>query len=141
MNFATFERAQVASFAYRQAARTGTLDCLRAVCYVIRNRVKAGWGDGTWLSVIDAHFKVTGNSTLRAEMPLDPQSRLLQLIVRDIDDIYLGASSDDTKTVVQDALYYQFIDMPPREWFVENIVWKTADHPRIAQIGPIAFFR
>jgi hypothetical protein len=76
-----------------------------------------------------------------AQWSLDPNDRLLQLIVRDIDDIHMGLSQDDTKRVVQDALYFQFIDQPPRAWFVENIVRNAENHPRIAQVGPIAFFR
>jgi hypothetical protein len=50
MNLATFERAQIAGWAYRRARHTGSVDCMKSLCYVIRNRVMAGWGDGTWLS-------------------------------------------------------------------------------------------
>lgn len=140
MNFQTFERAQVAAFAYHQARRTGSLDCMRAICYVLRNRMKAGWGEGTWLSVMATHSHVEGNERID-QVQLQPQDRLLQLLVRDVDDIYLGSSEDDTKIVVKDALYYQFIDLPVRMWFVENIVRRPEDHPRIAQVGPIAFYK
>lgn len=139
MNFQTFERGQVAAFAYNQAKRTGSVDCMKAVCYVIRNRVRAGWGDGTWLSIIQSHPAVSGNAIV--EMELNAKDRLLQMIVRDIDDIYLGNSGDDTKVVVQDSLYYQFIDQPVNPWFVENIVRKPIDHPRIGHVGPIALFK
>jgi len=74
-------------------------------------------------------------------LELDTQDRLLQLLVRDIDDIYMGTSEDDTKRVVQDALYYQFIDQPPNPWFVKHIVQDPKEHPRVAQVGPLAFFR
>lgn len=154
MNVSTFERAQVARFAYEEARSTGSLDCMRAICYVLRNRLKNGWGDGTWLWLMENHVKVQGNerctfgaiSDGSPAVPagitasLDPQDRLLQLIIRDIDDIYMGQSEDDTKTVVQDALYWQFIDRPAHPWFVEHIVRDPANHPRVAQVGPIAFF-
>jgi hypothetical protein len=141
MNFASFERAQVAAFAYRIARRSGSIDCIRAVCYVLRNRNRAGWGDGNWLSIMEGHKHVAGNVETEPEIALDPNDRLLQLIVRDVDDIYLGNSMDDTRGVVQDALYFQFIDLPATEWFVENIVRDPANHARIAQVGPIAFFK
>ena len=102
MNVSTFERAQVARFAYEEARSTGSLDCMRAICYVLRNRLKNGWGDGTWLWLMENHVKVQGNerctfgaiSDGSPAVPagitasLDPQDRLLQLIIRDIDDIY-----------------------------------------------------
>jgi hypothetical protein len=144
MNMSAFERAQVAAFAYKAARHTGSLDCMKAVCYVLRNRVRAGWGDVTWLGVMEGHHKVAGNEddfwpTMAAK--LDVQDRLLQMLVRDVDDIYTGISEDDTKRVVQDALFYQFIDRPGTEWFKENIVRQSETHPRIAQVGPIALFR
>ena len=139
MNVSTFERAQVARFAYEEARSTGSLDCMRAICYVLRNRLKNGWGDGTWLWLMENHVKVQGNIA-DGWASIDPQDRLLQLIIRDIDDIYMGQSEDDTKTVVQDALYWQFIDRPAHPWFVEHIVRDPANHPRVAQVGPIALF-
>ena len=140
MNISTFERAQVAGFAYRQARHTGSLDCMKAICYVLRNRVKAGWGDGSWLSVLAAQDHAEGNVSEAPAPPLDAADRLLQLLLRDIDDLYLGTSEDDTKTVVNKALYYQFVDQVPVQWFIEHIVRDPANHPRKAQVGPILLF-
>src|SRR5580704_12353698 len=115
MNFSVFERAQVAAFAYHQARRTGSLDCMRAVCFILRNRVKSAWGDGTWLSVIaGSHLTAAGfEPFIMGEIGLGSShltqpsapgamltgfksdDRLLQLIVRDVDDIYLNQESDD----------------------------------------------
>lgn len=139
MNIATFEKAMLTEFAYRDARATGSLACMKAICYVIRNRVKAGWAD-TWLAAIESHPKVEGN-IMDGWAELDPQDRLLQLLARDVDDIYMGVSEDDTKRVVQDALFYQFIDRPPSPVFVKNILRDPQNHPRIAQVGPIAFFK
>lgn len=144
MNFASFERGQVAGWAYRKARHTGSLDCIKALAYIVRNRVKAGWGDGTWLWVIENHWTVEGNETAvspKADYkPMDASDRMLQLFVREIDGIYDGSSQDDTKRVVNDALYFQFVDLPPRPWFVENIVERHEHHRRVAGIGTIAFF-
>jgi hypothetical protein len=141
MNYATFERAQLARWAYLKAVHTGSLACMKAICYVLRNRVQAGWGEGLWLNVIENHCMMEGNEESGMRQPLDPADRLLQILVRDIDDIYLGLSADDTELVVQDALYFQFIDRPPRQWFVEHIIRDPENHARIGQVGPIALFR
>lgn len=142
MNIATFERAQLARFAYLKARHTGSLDCMRAICYVIRNRVKAGWGNGTWLDLIENDWKVEGNKFgAESEVELDANDRLLQLLVRDVDDIYMGMSQDDTRKVVDNALYFMFIDRPATTWFRDKIVRDSQNHQRIAQVGTIALFR
>lgn len=177
MNFAAFERAQVAAFAYVQARRTGSLDCMRAVCFILRNRVKSGWGDGTWLSVIaGSHLTSSGfepfmfgeiapNGPAPAPTPNDPaglvtgfksDDRLLQYIVREVDDIYLGQDNweDRVRMVVcgtesqkpgnkdwKPVLYYSFVDRDPRPWFVENIIRRYADHPQMGQIGNMMLYR
>jgi hypothetical protein len=151
VNLATFERAQVAAFAYCEARHTGSVDCMKAVCYVLRNRVKAGWGDGSWLSVIDSAVMVSGHSLTLEEVPIASASdRLLQLIVRDVDDIYLGQdrSDDPTRIVVcgddppkNSALYYAFVDRDIRNWFVLNIIKQPADHAHIGNIGPLMLYR
>lgn len=166
MNFAAFERAQVAAFAYREARYTGALDCMRAVCFVLRNRVKSAWGDGTWLSVMESAHLVaakheneqgsnlsTGSALGGAALSSD---RLLQLIVRDVDDIYLGQDNFDdrvrgvvccdsnltsSKKDWKPALYYGFVDRTPRPWFVENIIRKPEEHRQIGQIGPMMLYR
>jgi len=146
VNFATFERAIVAEFAYREARFTGSLDCMRAICYVLRNRVKAGWGDGSWLSIITQHPAMAGNDP-RAQA-MDYSDRLLQLIVRDVDDIYLGQDrfDDSVRDIVctddrkKPALYYCFPDNL-RPWFVENIIRNSQDHAHIGNIGSLMLFR
>jgi hypothetical protein len=137
-----FERGQLAAFGYRQARHTGSLDCIKAVCYVIRNRVVAGWGAGSFISVLANHDQAEGNEGSQTWTPqLDVEDRVLQMIVRDIDDIYFGTAEDQVKRVVQDSLYYQFIDKPLRQWFTDHILLDNKNHPRIAQVGPIALFR
>jgi hypothetical protein len=153
LNLATFERAQVAAFAYREARLTGSLDCMKAVCYVLRNRVKAGWADSSWLGVLENAPQVMGNLAVVNDggPALVSHDRLLQLLVRDIDDIYLAQDwgDDPVRRVVcgdepkdaRAALYYSFVDRQPRPWFVENIVQKPVDHPQLGNVGPIMLFR
>lgn len=168
MNFAAFERAQVAAFAYREARHTGSLDCMRAVCFILRNRVKSAWGNGTWLSVIAASHVtaasfdpwIMGETSAKGDEKIpvvSSEDRLLQLIVRDVDDIYLGQDrfDDNVRQVVcgddpsaklgnrtwKPVLYYAFVDQRPRPWFVENIVQRPQDHPHSGQIGKMMLYR
>lgn len=183
MNFATFERAQVAAFAYGQARHTGSIDCIRAVCFILRNRVKSGWGGGSWLNLIDGAWQVrahkwewgiqredgssvpNNDSAIIGPVPIEVAAghpgtdRLLQMIVRDIDDIYLGQEPYDDrvaqvcvgredsigeslalKTTLgyknwKPALYYSFLNREVRPWFKENIIQRPLEHPQVSTIG------
>jgi hypothetical protein len=172
MNFAAFERAQVAAFAYREARHTGSLDCMRAVIFVLRNRVKSSWADGSWLGVMEmAHLTASRSWSPGAELApsIEPGSRvssdrLLQMIVRDVDDIYLGQESleDAVRAVVSPesrvpssagsqlgtsnsglhgAKYYNFVDQQVRPWFLENIIRNHAEHAQMGQIGTMMLYR
>lgn len=170
MNFAAFERAQVAAFAYREARHTGSLDCMRAVCFILRNRVKSAWGDGSWLSVMEAAQLMSATNGSQNDGAATDLAggkaqgiagdRLLQLIVRDVDDIYLGQDNfdDRVRQVVcgdtrlstslsssnkdwKPALYYAFTDRPIRPWFVENIIHRPEEHAQIAVIGSMMLYR
>lgn len=170
MNFAAFERAQVAAFAYREARHTGSLDCMRAVCFIVRNRVKSSWGDGGWLSIIaQSHLAsayceplsgapdmarsgdagaLTNSAGAGMLSGFRSDDRLLQLIVRDVDDIYLGQEQYDDRVrqalcgePKKPVLYYSFVDREPRPWFKENIVRMPLEHPQVGQLGTMMLFR
>ena len=163
MNFAAFERAQAAAFAYREGRHTGSLACLRAILFILRNRVKKGWGEGSWLTVMEAAGEAAahgdaasglGNQASAEAQSPKPEAlssdRLLQMIVRDVDDIYLGQEpwDDPVRQVVcgegaqssfkkdwHPILYYSLVDRTARPWFVENIIRKAQEHPQVGQVG------
>jgi hypothetical protein len=153
MNFAAFERAQVAAFAYRVARRSGSIDCLRAVCFIVRNRVKSGWCAGAqcpWLAVMNKADEVAASAVEDAQ--LDENDRLLQLMVSKVDDIYsTNESFDDQVSRVCESrktgsdwkpvLYYSFVDRPPRPWFAENIIRKPEEHPQVGNMGKMMLYR
>jgi hypothetical protein len=151
MNIETFQRAKIADAAYCAARHTGSLDCMKAIVYVWRNRLKAGWGDGTWLTIVRGQKEVAGNEP-EDPIEVDLADRLLNMLVRDIDDMYMGVSYDETRAIVEGtveleagkkpvpALYYHFIDRPSTPWFTDNIVREYKSHPCIARIGTLALF-
>jgi hypothetical protein len=152
VNLQQFERARLAMFAHDEAAHTGSLDAMKAVCYIMRNRAKAGWHDGTLLSVIEAAAESAGNDQGTDRKVMSASDRNFQLLLQSIDDIYYGQAEDAVKNVVSETqepggakrrpacLYYQFANRPPRPWFVENIVRDPKNHPRRASFGLMFLF-
>jgi hypothetical protein len=140
MTLDQLQRAQLFFFAYGEASASGSLSAMKAVCYVIRNRVRRGWHDGNWLEVIEQADQVAGNQPTKKLPRLDVYSRSFQQLMQAVDEIYYSSSSDDTERVVDEALYYQFADRPLRTWFTENIIRHPQEHARKAHIGTMVLF-
>lgn len=138
MTLDQFQRAQLFAFAYQQAVHTGSVPAMKAVAYVVRNRVINGWHDGNWIDAIQYADRVSGNEPTPPP-PFDCYSQMFQVLARAIDDIYFG-QSDDTGRVVDKALYFQFIDKPLREWFTDNVLLQPNAHPRRAVIGSMMVY-
>lgn len=149
MTLSDFQRAQLVAFAAREAGPSGSLEQMKGICYCIRNRVRAGWEGGSWLSVIEnayRHAAHIGDSL----MPLDPDSRDLQRLLREIDDIYFGSSfetSIDEGMDLEGSLneqdhekkFWCFLNRPVRPWFQENILNDKKNHRSRTQMGLLMF--
>lgn len=152
------QRAELALYAARAAGEGASLEQMKAICYCIRNRVKAGWHDGQWLTVMEYAGEVIGNETT-APMRLDPSNRQLQRLVADIDEIYYGARYDrdqakgsmniaqryapeggDLEDAVGKCCYWCFVNRPYTKWFFANILARVDEHPMRAQMGLMMFF-
>jgi hypothetical protein len=139
MTIDQLQRAQLLLFAHQEAAATGSLAAMKAVCFIIRNRVRKAWHDGNWIEVIEHADEVAGNDAT-PRPALDVYSRAFQMLMQAVDDIYYSSASDDVEKVVNEALYYQFVDRPMREWFTEHIIREPTNHARIAHIGTMVLF-
>ena len=139
MTLDQLQRAQLLMFAHQEAAYTGSLAAMKAVCYVVRNRVRKGWFDGNWIEVIENAEDAAGNM---APTPgkLDVFSRTFQMLMQAVDDIYYSSASDEVEKIVGEALYYQFVDRNLRPWFTDAILRDPANHARIAHIGTMVLF-
>lgn len=133
MTFDQFQRACIVRFAYQQAKHTGSLDCMRAVCYVLRNRVRQGWSD-TWVECIEKAGEYAGNAATPLP-PIDITDRLFLHLLREIDDIFFSANANDLVKVVGESLYYIFIDKPENPWFVEHVLRDRKNHACEGVIG------
>lgn len=148
MTLNDIQRAALALFAAREAGPSASLEQMKGICYVIRNRVRAGWFDGNWITVMEHADEASGNMPAE-RFYLDLQSRSLQRLFRDIDDIYYGGGSGnswtpeqaaDLETAVGKQLYWMFIDRPHNPWFVERILRDPENHPNRAQAGTMMFY-
>lgn len=135
-----FVKAQIAAFAWNEAGHCGGIDSMLAVCYVLRNRVRAGWFGGDWMSVLNG-TEQSSAFELGQPKKMDIGSEVFRRLLMQIDDIYQGVAIDN---LTYEGLYYietlsrgRF----PRDWFLRNIVSNFANHPRIAQVGMIQIFK
>jgi len=141
------DRVLLVRYAVQEVGDRGSLEQLKAVCYCLRNRVRAGWGD--WIEVIE------GANEMRANEPLEPtlidiSNRAYQRLLHDVDDIYFGHSQDRLTdgTSLEDTLcsserpafHWIFLDRPMTEWFKDNIAKYKENHPNISSMGLMMFF-
>lgn len=138
-------KGQLAEFCWREAGRYGGSNNMLAVAYVIRNRVQAGWHGGDWLEVL-AH--APGCSAREDDIMFGPQQPNLRddsfrLLLRAVDDIYAGMSIDrfTADPEGKGALYFAELNDVTSSWFRRNILACPDEHPRIANVGPVVFFR
>lgn len=106
-----------------------------AVMLVVRNRVHAGWMGGDWLQVLSAHQLYSANACM--DLTGYPDLRKMRDILTAVDEVYDGFAQDFT----EGALYYAELDNVDSEWFAETILKQQVDHPRVAKVGPIDFFK
>lgn len=148
MTLHELQRGALVLFAAREAIDTGSLSAMKAICFVIRNRVKAGWHDANWLSCIEHASEVAGNVAPDVPRLLNLNERALQMLARDVDGIYYGTAADELETGFGDpaikgsrpALYYQFMNKTPTPWFQEHIIGDRKNHPVRARLTPLVFY-
>jgi hypothetical protein len=134
----TFVKAQLAMFAYMEANHTGSLDSMLAVCFIIRNRVRAGWAGGDWNRVINFAPRHAAYD-MRPEEGPSLESEIFRRLLLQVDEIYQGTMQDN---MTEKGLYYcdALGGRPLRDWFAQNIVRQPANHPRVAQVGMLYLF-
>ncbi len=146
------------NFAVRECGEGASLEQMRAIVLVLRNRVKAGWGG--WTEVLENAIDWAAHEP--KPMKLDRESRPFQMLLRDIDDLMYsnlaprdeGWGDEPAKGqsaeifTVEDALcdpkspvlYWLFLKRPVRPWFSENIVRDAKNHNVRATKGLMIFY-
>jgi hypothetical protein len=146
----TFVKAQLALLCWRNAPAGRPILLMRALGFVVRNRVRAGWMGGSWLQVIandpvwSAYTQRPGNPAsgngshaLLEEFP-DLRDDIFQKLLWEVDRIYDGSLPDP---MTEGALWWAELERIDRPWFAEHIAQRPEEHPRIAQVANITLWR
>lgn len=141
------DRVMLVRYAVQEVGPKGSLEQMKAICYCLRNRVRAGWGE--WIEVIETADESRANEP-QEPMRLDTGSRSYQRLLHDVDDIYFGHSSKDSSegATLEDSLcdterpcfYWLFLARPMSDWFKENIASQKENHPSNVTMGLMMFF-
>src|SRR6266481_297945 len=139
---------QLALLAWRDGFTEG-LSGMEAVCFVIRNRVNAGWWGGNWVDVLAHHRDYSYRTELYPDTLPDPRVYSFQYLLQEINGIFSGQRKDDVTvpnqpsfvaSAYKPALYYAKLNEINRDWFLENISRQPQIHSRVAQVGALTFF-
>jgi hypothetical protein len=137
-------KAALVLYAAREVGPKGSLEEMKAICYCLRNRARAGWNEGDLFSVIESAGEHAAHDPEGS--PIDPASRAFQRLTREIDDIYYGDpiksehSNGTLEAGIGEQKFWQFLNRPVRVWFVDNIQNDRENHPSHAQMGLMMFY-
>jgi hypothetical protein len=134
-------------YAVQAVGPRGSLEQMKAICYCLRNRVRAGWGE--WVEVIESAGESLGNEPFE-RVPLDTSSRAYQRLLYDVDDIYFshGNMESSEGPTLEDSLcakdhpcfYWMFLNRPMLQSFKDNIASQPKNHPSNVTMGTMMFF-
>jgi hypothetical protein len=157
------QRAELALFSARAAGAGASLEQMKAVAYCVRNRVKQGWHDGQWLTVME-HAEEAAANLPGPRVVLEPSNRALQRLIADVDDIYYGSGRQGAgnreqgtgsriltaqsfapyggglEEALEKSCYWAWVNQPFTSWFREHILDEPNGHPMRAQMGLMAFY-
>ena len=156
MTQSDLNKAALVMFATRCAGEGASLEQQKAIAFCIRNRVKAGWGDGSWLTVMEEAGEYMGNLP-GPQVRIDSNSKTLARLMRDVDEIYYGGGrfqggteegqlgmgaevGGDLESAIGNSKFWLFMREPFNPWFVERIMHDPENHPNHAQMGLMQFF-
>lgn len=134
----TFIKGQLAMVAYQEAGYVGGIHAMKAVAFVIANRVRAGWHSGEWLENIEAVPIYRATIGIRTPDPVPIRDITFRQFLQSIDDIFQGAAQDP---YTEGALFYAELRFLNSKWFRENVMQDPTHHPRIASVGPLELFK
>ena len=142
------DRAALIFFAVREAGPRASLEQMKAICYCIRNRVRAGWSDQDWMGVIEDAPQYAAHLT-GERVPIDKNSRAVQRLMREIDSIFYGDRGDfaeetigglDMEESLKECKFWCYAKRPMLPWFEENIARDPKNHVMRTQMGLMMFF-
>lgn len=105
--------------------------CMVMSC--ISNRVRLGWG--SWLDVLDRVPTVAAENTAPTGTP-DVWEPVFHRLLQEVEGIF-----DGSKDYTQGALYWADLRCIETEFFKTKILGQPDQHPRIADMNSLVFFK
>lgn len=149
MTYPDVQRAMLAVFAAREVGPRGSLEEMRAIACCLRERVRGGWHDGSWLLTMEYADECAAHPWNMA-VKLDPNNRAFQRMLSEVDDIFYGqrgygVGGDDVagleESIAEHKLkYWCFSNRPVTRWFKEKIAQDAKNHRMMAQMGTMMFY-
>jgi hypothetical protein len=143
MNQTSMQQAMLVEFAVREAGPRASLEMMQAICYCIRNRVRGGWYDGSWLANIEHADEVRANEPPE-RVRLDEHDRNLQKMMQCVDDIWYGQRTEgqphdgSLESSLAKAMHWAFLDRPLTV-FGKELLSNQAQNPMRCQMGMMIF--
>lgn len=107
-----------------------------AVLFVIRNRYRAGWQGGNWLALVQNADSIS--ACIYPPSKPDLSNLDFRKALATVDDIYSGFAAD---LLTEGALYYGELNKIENPWFLEKICRDLENHPMVATVGNVSFFK
>ena len=137
MTLETYIRAQLLRVAVEFGARYGGTNNMVAIASTLRNRVFAGWGG--WLEVIEGAPSKCGNENAPPqETATVLKSGTGRIMLGRVDEIFSRVDAED---ITGGALFWVDPQLAIAPWFKKEVMDRPDDHPRVAHIGPVWFFK
>ena len=145
----SFVKAHLAQLCWRNAPAGKAFQSMQCLAFIERNRVRAGWMGGDWLSIIanDAAYQAYEGNHRRLSVGTGPavlqdfpdlRDEIFKKFLWEIDRIYDGSREDP---MTEGALWWAEAEKINRPWFLENIARKPEQHPRVAQVASLTLWR
>jgi hypothetical protein len=129
-------KGQLAMFAIQEGARHGGAENMAAVAFAMCNRVNAGWYGGDWMKVLEMAPVRAG--TRYPMEPVNLRDTQVRQFLQRIDDIFDGSEEDDP---TNGGVFYCELNKVEGEYFKTHVLGRPEQHPRVAQVGPVTFFK
>lgn len=159
---ANFLKAELARIAYLDGGKEGISGAM-GCAFAIRNRVRAGFYNGSWSQVLSNHRQYSASLEPYPDTIPDPNTFLMTRLLQEIDGVFDG-NQEDNVTIASDpissymkvgagrvgdlvvsskppvALYYGYADRLTNPWFVNEIAGKPEQHRVIATVAGLFFW-
>lgn len=147
MNGSDFLTGQLALKGW-QDGRSEGIAGMKAVCFSIRNRVRAGFYGGDWAAVLSHHQEWSATNEPPPLTIPDPREPAFRALLQDVSGIFSGQLEDNITVMPGSALavapppalYYAKLDQITSETFLNDISRRFDLHKRVAVVGALTFF-